>query len=83
MCSTNDETVLDVRIFYLRSSKESPTASLLGPGDQESRIRLTAVTPEPDLHLVTRAEEDKSDDLEYEGENHLVMGAGTGEVELQ
>ena len=44
---------------------------------------MTVVAPEPDLHLVARAEEDKSDDLEYEGENHLVMGAGTGEVELQ
>lgn len=78
-----DESVQCVRIFYLGSSKKSATASLLSPGDQEPRIRSTAVAPEPDLHLVARAEEDKSDDLEYEGGNHLVMGAGTGEVELQ
>ena len=72
-----------MRIFYLRSSKKSSTASLLRPGDEESRIGLTAVTPEPHLHLVARAEEEKSYNMEYERENHLVMGAGTGEVELQ
>ena len=71
--------------IYPRSSKKSATASLLRPGDQEPGVRLTVVTPEPNLHLMTRAgEEDKSDDLvKDEGETHLVIGAGTGEVELQ
>ena len=54
--------------IYLRSSEKSPTASLLCPGDQEPRIRLTAVTPEPHLHLMARAGEDKRDNLEDKGE---------------
>ena len=45
-----------VRRDHHGTSEEPPAARLLGPGDEETGVRHAVVRPEPQLHLVGRAE---------------------------
>ena len=54
-----------VRRDYHGTSEEPPAARLLGPRDQEAGVCHAVVRPEPQLHLVGRAETLVESSAEY------------------